>query len=304
MNAITSYTHPIDNKQSDQLKDILEAQGFEFSAKPYTVYAASNKAKKVSIAVYTSGKLLLQGKGTQEFIEFVLEPLVFKKIEIGYTNNLPENNLDNTYEEKIGGDESGKGDYFGPLVVAAAFLKKENLEKIRSLKVQDSKKITDKKINSIYPQLIKHVEYEVIAIMPEKYNQLFDRMKNLNRILSWAHATAIENLSKRVKCNNILVDKFAKEYLIENQLKTKLPDAVIEQRTKAESDAAVASASIIARYHYLARLKSLGEEFKIILPKGAGKPVDEVGRSFLKNNSFDQLAKIAKIHFKNTQKIS
>lgn len=304
MNALTSYTHPIDTDQADQLKTILEEQSFVFNEKPYTVYAASNKSKKVTVAVYTSGKLLLQGKGTQEFIEFVLEPLVFKKIELGYTQQLPNSSEDNSYEEKIGGDESGKGDYFGPLVIAAAFLKKENLEKIRALKVQDSKKITDKKINSIYPQLIKYVDYEVIAIMPEKYNQLFSKMKNLNKILAWGHATAIENLHKRVKCNNVLIDKFAKEYLIEYHLKPKLPDTKITQRTKAESDAAVAAASIIARYHYLRRLKELSENFKVTLPKGAGKQVDEAGRLILRNNSFETLSKIAKVHFKNTEKIS
>lgn len=303
--ALNSYTHPIKPSESNTLKGILEEQGFIFSEKPYTLYAAGNKTKKVNVAVYTSGKLLIQGKGTKEFIEFVLEPLVFKKIEMGYQdviNNSAEK--ENDYDEKIGCDESGKGDYFGPLVVAAAYLKNENLKKIRDLGVQDSKKIKDKKISSIYPKLVKFVDYETLVLMPEKYNELFARMKNLNRILAWCHATAIENLYKKVNCKNILLDKFAKEYLVQNLINTKLPGIKIEQRTKAESDPAVAAASIIARHHYLTRLKQLSEEFGVTLPKGAGKPVDQAGSLILKNQPSDILVKVAKIHFKNTQKIA
>lgn len=303
--AITSYTHPITSSQADTLKQILTDQGFVFNEKPYTVYAAAHKAKKTNVSVYTSGKLLVQGKGTREFLEFVLEPLVFKKIQMGYEETITQtSNPDNTYLEKIGGDESGKGDYFGPLVIAAAYLQKENLSKIRDLKVQDSKKITDKKINTIYPKLIKFIDFEVIAIMPEKYNQLFDKMKNLNKILAWGHATAVENLFRKVNCSNVLIDKFAKEYLIANQLKNKIPDLKLQQKTKAESDAAVAAASVVARYHYLLRLNELSDKFKIKLPKGAGTPVDTVGRDFLKTHPFETLSKIAKIHFKNTQKIT
>lgn len=303
--AITSYTHPISSLQADTLKNILNEQGFVFSEKPYTLYSGAHKTKKVNVSVYTSGKLLIQGKGTCEFLEFVLEPLVFKKISMGYENVIIEQTKTNEiYEEKIGGDESGKGDYFGPLVIAAAYLKKENLAKIRELQVQDSKKITDKKINSIYPKLIKHIDFEVVVIMPEKYNQLFDSMKNLNKILAWGHAAAVEKLSKKVNCSNILIDKFAKEYLIENHLKNKIPNLKLKQQTKAESDAAVAAASVVARYHYLLRLKELGEKFNLVLPKGAGKPVDEAGRNILKTNTMETLSKIAKIHFKTTQKIT
>lgn len=302
--ALNSYTHPITPKESDTLKDLLENQGFIFSEKPYTVYAAANKSKKVNVSVYTSGKLLIQGKGTKEFIEFVLEPLVFKKIEIGYQDIVqkPTEQKDG-YKEKIGCDESGKGDYFGPLVVAAAYLKSENLQKIRDLGVQDSKKITDKKISSIYPKLIKFVDYETLILMPEKYNELFAKMKNLNRILAWSHATAIENLYKKVNCKNILLDKFAKEYLVQNLIDSKLPGIKITQRTKAESDPAVAAASIIARQYYLTRLKQLGEEYGVTLPKGAGRQVDEAGSVILKNHPPEILAKVAKTHFKNTQKI-
>jgi ribonuclease HIII len=171
------------------------------------------------------------------------------------------------------------------------------------LGLKESKKVSDKKAFDLEREVRKIAPCEVIAIGPEKYNELYAKIGNLNRLLAWGHARALENLLARVNPIEVIADQFGDKRLIERALLDKGKGINLTQMHRAEQIPAVAAASIIARAEFLRRLRSLSTEYGIELPKGAGEPVDIAGRRFLFEKGRDELGKVAKIHFKNTQKI-
>jgi ribonuclease HIII len=205
--------------------------------------------------------------------------------------------------ERIGIDESGKGDYFGPLVIAAVFVDATTQGELRLMEVRDSKKISDGRILEMAPDIKTICPHSVIAIGPQKYNELYAKIKNLNRLLAWGHAKALENLLERVTCERAISDQFGNERLILNALQDKGRKIVLEQRTKAESDLAVAAASILARAEFLLRLKRLSGEVGTTLPKGASPAVELAAKMIVKKHGRDRLDTVAKLHFKTTQAV-
>lgn len=207
------------------------------------------------------------------------------------------------YEKLIGVDESGKGDYFGPLVIAGVYLDKEMAEKLAGYGVADSKNLTDKRIKKLAARIKEGCIHSVVTIKNPRYNQLHKKIGNLNKILAWGHARVIENLLDKVDCENALSDKFAKKYLIENALMEKGKEIKLEQRVRAESNLAVAAASILARFEFVSQLHQLSDEYEIELPKGAANHIIDVGQEFVKKHSQKELNQVAKLHFKTTDKI-
>lgn len=205
--------------------------------------------------------------------------------------------------ERIGIDESGKGDYFGPLVIAAVFVDATTQGELKLMEVRDSKKISDGRILEMAPDIKTICPHSVIAIGPQKYNELYAKIKNLNRLLAWGHAKALENLLERVPCERAISDQFGNERLILNVLQEKGRKIVLEQRTKAESDLAVAAASILARAEFLLRLKRLSNEVGTTLPKGASPTVELAARMVIKKHGQARLGDVAKLHFKTTQAV-
>ncbi|MBY0247237.1 MAG: ribonuclease HIII [Nitrospiraceae bacterium] len=205
--------------------------------------------------------------------------------------------------ERIGIDESGKGDYFGPLVIAAVFVDATTQGELKLMAVRDSKKISDGRIFEMAPDIKTICPHSVIAIGPQKYNELYAKIKNLNRLLAWGHAKALENLLERVSCERAISDQFGNERLILNALQDKGRTIVLEQRTKAESDLAVAAASILARAEFLLRLTRLSNEVGTTLPKGASPTVELAARMVIKKHGQDRLGDVAKLHFKTTQAV-
>ena len=205
--------------------------------------------------------------------------------------------------ERIGIDESGKGDYFGPLVIAAVFVNATTQGELKLMEVRDSKKISDGRILEMAPDIKTICPHSVIAIGPQKYNELYAKIKNLNRLLAWGHAKALENLLERVSCERAISDQFGNERLILNALQDKGRKIVLEQRTKAESDLAVAAASILARAEFLLRLKRLSNEVGTTLPKGASSTVELAARMIIKKHGRGRLGDVAKLHFKTTQAV-
>ncbi|WP_455388309.1 ribonuclease HIII, partial [Petrachloros mirabilis] len=177
--------------------------------------------------------------------------------------------MPHTSVERIGIDESGKGDYFGPLVIAAVFVDATTQDELALMQVRDSKKISDGRILEMAQDIKIICPHSVITIGPHKYNELYAKIRNLNRLLAWGHAKALETLLERVSCERAIADQFGDERLILNALQEKGRKIVLEQRTKAESDIAVAAASILARAEFLVRLKRLSGEIGTTLPKGA-----------------------------------
>lgn len=204
----------------------------------------------------------------------------------------------------IGSDESGKGDYFGPLVVAAVSLTAENWRVLETLGVQDSKNLTDARATSLAGDIRSAFPHEVVVIMPPRYNELWKKFGNVNRLLAWAHARAIENVAEaEPRALAAVADQFGDESLIRDALFKKGRNLRLVQMPRAERDPAVAAASILARAEFLRRLDQLGRGAGVALPKGASAAVEAVARALVASRGAGALDGVAKTHFKTTQRV-
>jgi len=283
--------------------------GFTFIEKPYTLFAAEKPPAKVNVAVYEKGpKVLVQGKGTEDFVKFCLEPEILGAAKLGYEEELhPE-----AYAPHFGIDESGKGDFFGPLVVAGVYVDKEIARALLAAGVTDSKKIgSDARIRAL-ANVIKTtpgVAHNVVLIGPEAYNRLYLKMGNLNRLLGWGHARVIENLlAARPDCPRALSDQFANPSVIQRQLLEKGRAIQFDQRTKAESDPAVAAASILAREKFIDWLADAGAQHGLgrALPRGVSSEVKSAARQLVAahDGSGGILRAVAKTHFRTAHEVA
>jgi len=205
----------------------------------------------------------------------------------------------------IGTDESGKGDYFGPLVIGGVLCNPELEEKLKTLNVRDSKIISDNQVKVISEKIKQICPYNLVAIGPEKYNQLYEKMRNLNKLLAWGHARVIENLldSSSIEVDYVISDKFGDERYIERALMEKGKKVQLQQKVKAESDLAVAAASILARAEFLRRLAELSLQYNLNSPKGSSETTDQIARKLVEKYGKDVLKCVAKLHFKNTSRV-
>jgi len=280
-----------------QLQSDLLEQGFFFTKPAHTLFQA--KKPGVTCTLYSSLKITVQGKGMREFLEFYLEPQILKSPEYTYRKELSLESLDR--RSRIGVDEAGKGDYFGPLCVAGVMADEATLTTLLDIGVCDSKKLSDNQIKKMAPKIVKAVPNYIIRLYPKKYNQLYSSFGNLNTLLAWCHATAIENLSSQAPL--AIVDKFAHESLVERALQKKGVSVRVEQRTKAESDVVVAAASIVARWAFVEGIETLSKEVGISLPKGAAAKVVQTAKKLVREKGKEILSQTAKLHFSITQKV-
>jgi ribonuclease HIII len=203
----------------------------------------------------------------------------------------------------IGTDESGKGDYFGPLVVAGFFQAEGQAEVLRALGVKDSKRTSDNRVREIAAVLKKGYPHSVVCVGPEKYNELYDKLRNLNRLLAWGHARVIENLLAEIPARLVLTDQFGDERFVREALMKHGRTVELVQRPRAEEDPAVAAASILARAEFLWRLRSLSEAAGLELPKGASALVETAARELVRREGAEALRRFAKVHFKTTERV-
>lgn len=285
-----TFTTKIDLKFADKLQKDLENQGFEIKKAPHAVFSA--KKNGIVCILYESGSLVVQGKGMKEFIEFYLEPEILQTFQ--YTH--PEIHLDLT--PRIGMDEAGKGDFYGPLCIAALYADSEGIKELHKMGVKDSKRFSDEKIQKLASKLREKFAYTAIRLFPKKYNELHAKFKNLNRLLGWAHASALGDLSLKTGCKKAILDQFAQEHVMETALKQKKIDLEFEQRVRGEEDLVVAAASIIARSSFLDGMEKLSDEVGMELPKGASAKVITMGRKLIQKFGKEVLDKVAKTHFK------
>jgi ribonuclease HIII len=204
----------------------------------------------------------------------------------------------------IGTDESGKGDYFGPLVIGGVYVDSKTKGVLSNLKVRDSKRISDNVIKELDFQIRSVCIYSVVMIGPEKYNLLYEKMKNLNKLLAWGHARVIENILLRVDCKKAISDQFGSELFIKNALMKLGKKIELTQVPRAEADLGVAAASILARAEFLRKMESLSKECGFELPKGASEQVDKAARKIVEQMGKDALNRFVKLHFKNTIRIT
>ncbi len=211
----------------------------------------------------------------------------------------------------IGTDESGKGDYFGPLVIAGVYTTPENTEALLQLGVMDSKLLKDGQMAQIavaIQNLVGPTGFDIIEIGPKRYNELYDKFKqsgkNLNHLLAWGHARVLENLlSKNPNCTHAIADQFGSEHYIKTQLQTRGKGIELHQTPKAEANLGVAAASILARVRFVQKLKALGHQYNTDLPPGAGSQVLTRAKSLVATYGPDILSQIAKLHFKTTETV-
>lgn len=274
--------------------DLLE-QGFQLSQPAYTLFSAQKKG--ISCTLYTSGKLTVQGKEMHDFITFYLEPEILQSVAFSY----PETQVSMTAH--IGIDESGKGDFFGPLCVAGVQADAEKIKELLQMGVRDSKQITDQAIKGLSMKIKKSCPHSIIFISPKKYNELYANFQNLNKLLAWGHATAIADLVTKTGCSDVIIDQFASEHVVLNALKQKKLDVNLTQRHRAEADPVVASASILARAAFLEGLDHLSKQYAIEIPKGASKQVIRIGKQLVRKFGPQILEQTAKLHFKTKEEI-
>ena len=302
--AGNTYSCKITGQEAAALKELLEVRGWEFSTLPYARYKAVGN--QVNVVAYESGKLVVQGKGTEDFVLFTLEPEILHTFTYAGAQETAVDPAESTIHGGI--DESGKGDFFGPLVIAGVVVTPESAPKLRELGVCDSKKITSsEKIIRLATEIRKIAagNYSTVTLMPETYNRLYNSIGNLNRLLAWGHARVIENLLElNPECPRMLSDKFGDERLIRNALMERGRKIKMEQMVRAESDVAVAAASILARDGFLHGMKKLAEISGVELPKGASSLVKSTAQELFFSQGGELFNKIAKLHFKTWTEIS
>ena len=300
---MNSYTHALTNEQAAKLRALLGELGFEFASKPYTIFFAQKN--KLSVAVYEKGpKVLLQGRGVDEFIQFELEPKILGEAKLGYEEvHSPE-----MFEPHFGVDESGKGDFFGPLVISGVYVDAGIARKFLDAGVQDSKRISsDARIRALADEIRRNSLglIETVLIGPVKYNELYKKFGNLNTLLGWGHARVIENLlGKKPDCPRSLSDQFADPRVIERSLLNHSRKIEIQQRTKAESDIAVAAASILAREAFINWLDRKGKELGLRLQRGISPGVKETAKKLVETRGPEALREVAKVHFRTAHEIA
>lgn len=297
MNIVIKVNEETKQKMIEYYKDKVRDKKI-----PYAIFQAQEE--DTVITLYESGKAMFQG--TSADVDAALWGTV----------------LDNTKEKKeeqkkkdekyhncssVGSDEVGTGDYFGPIVVTAAYVKKEDVERLEKLGVGDSKKITDEKIKKITPELIKIVQYRSMILTNQEYNEKYTKDINMNKIKAILHNKVLYQLmtEEKPEVDYIVVDEFARENRYYEYLNG-VPNIQrgITFMTKAEDkNLAVASASIIRRYIYLKEFDKLSDSIHIPLPKGAGRDVDEIGEEVVEKYGEEKLKEIAKVNFKNTDRI-
>lgn len=297
----SSFVTTINTSLAPKLMHDLQEQGFALSTPPYTLFSA--KKKGVSCTLYTSGKLMVQGKEMGPFIEFYLEPSILKTFSYTYQETgADDSNLDLT--ARIGIDESGKGDFFGPLCIAGVFAGGETIAKLKQIGVRDSKTLTAPMIEKIARKIRDTCSYQVVKINPLKYNELIVQFGNLNKLLAWGHATAIEQLTEKTGCSRVIIDQFANEHVVLTALKRKKLTLDITQRHRGEEDLVVAAASILARSTFVEALEQLEKEYGMKLPKGASQQTIAAGKRFVASFGQENLKHVGKLHFKTLDAIT
>ena len=301
MEKKNSFTFVLNAEQQEALKILLNMGNYKRKEVPHTTIAV--EAQDCVVNLYKSGKCLVQGKGAEDFVLFFLEPNVLQAATVGYEELLNPDLV----SPHMGIDESGKGDFFGSLVACAVYVDPDLAHAMQELGVKDCKQLTDKAVFFIgnkTRQLLGPKRFSMVAIGPEAYNRLYAKMRNVNTLLAWAHARCIENLMESVPdCPRAVADQFGAKQVIERALMKKGRSIKLEQRHKAESDIAVAAASVLAREAFLRGLGKLGETYGIQAHKGASEQVKASAIELVKKAGPEILLKTCKCHFRTADQV-
>ncbi len=266
-------TKIINTQKAEELKTKLIKNGYKQFNQNNKYVLWSLKKDKTTVTYYSSKKLYVNNNESEIL-----------------------NLLNEDYQSKIGADESGKGDYFGPLVVCAAYVPKEEYTNLYKLNVRDSKTINDTVIDKIFSS--NSFQYEVKILSPVIYNEQMKKVKNLNILLTNSYIEIITKLKNKVNCENIIIDAYETPAKIQNSFPFK-----VNATTKAEQkELSVALASVIARYFFVKELENMSEKYGAVFPKGSSNVID-FAKSFVEKYGEKELKNVAKLHFSLTNKI-
>jgi ribonuclease HIII len=292
-------------------------------------YRFEDGKEKITIKQYTNGKLHLQGSGGELYknildIVITLYNLKYPNAQLSLDDYIRREVEESSMSKKgpleashqvnipfphIGTDESGKGDYFGPMVIAGIWVDEPTKAKLEAMGIKDSKLLSDNRCRELAARIrtICNGKFVEVELPPERYNELYEEFKkegkNLNHLLAWGHARAIESLLEKNPCSHAVADQFGDEKLIISKLMEKSRRLELIQTPKGERYIAVAAASILARDRFLSRMDKLGQEYSITLPKGASNAVIHPARQIIEKRGSAELKKVAKLHHKTTQRI-
>jgi len=296
------YTVALNDEQMEKVRAYADDRIWEPFSPEYSRFGFKSKTAGVTLVGYKSGKLVISGKGTEELVQNFIEPEVTKEAKLGYDEVLnPE-----WYEPHAGLDEAGKGDLFGPVVAATVIADGDAVRAWIKAGVRDSKTIVDSNIFRL-EALIRKTPGVVVKTAycgMDKYNGLMAKpLANLNKLLAWLHARAIEAALEEKPVEWGLLDQFSKQPLVQNQMKKDGVTFDLRMRTHGESDPVVAAASICARAEFVRQMNALSEMCGETLKKGASAQVKAQGKKLVEKNGEDFLPKIAKMHFRTAKEI-
>lgn len=262
----------------------------------------TEEKEKISLHVFfgkKGNKIVLQGNKDLKLFKKVNDLVFGEKL---IPDDKPELEPDYPY---IGTDESGKGDYFGPLVVAGVYLTPDSGKLLRSIGIRDSKELSDSQIRQFAAEIKKmnDIIFDVVLISPEKYNQLYEKMGNLNTLMGWAHSRVIENLLVKCSAGEVISDKFGNEKIILDALQQRGRSINLTQVTKAEKFTAVAAASILARESVVKWFKIQSKKYKVEIPKGSSSEVERTAKYLFEKYGEDIMKNLVKVHFKTSNKV-
>jgi ribonuclease HIII len=302
----------------DALRELVQSKGWTILDEKDIQYGyqlvINDGITRVPVALFSSGKMLIQGKPS----ELQTKLKIWRDERKAHSTQLTVPTTQSTLIEtpsntpvtsftgrpRIGLDESGKGDYFGPLVIGAVFVNEHTEDRLIALGVRDSKLLSDNHMLELAEQIRTLCPHFVVPIEPKRYNELYSKVKNLNRLLAWGHAWTLENMLEKVSCDLAIVDKFGDESYVLAVLKEKGRQITIIQQTQAEADTAVAAASILARAKFVQQIEQLSKKVGKTLPKGASdQSIVAIGRELVAEQGKDILVEIAKLHFRTTEAI-
>jgi ribonuclease HIII len=301
---LASYTVKLDDAQMDKLRAICAERGWTPFEVAYTRFAFRADHLKVNVTAYTSGKVVVAGRGTEDFVRDVIEPEITGAAKLGYDEVLHPD----WFESHAGLDESGKGDFFGPVVAATVIADKSAIEAWRKAGVQDSKKIAETQIMKL-DAIIRGTAGVVVEVCycrtMARYNELMGRPgANLNRLLAWQHATALSDALSKKRVPWGLLDQFSEQPLVQRELAKKgVADFELKMRTKAESDPVVAAASVVARAEFVRAMHELSKKFGDKLQKGAGPLVKDQAAQIMQKFGTRALGDFAKLHFRTAYEV-
>ena len=267
----------------------------------YQIFISAN-SEKISLHVFfgkKGNKIVLQGNKDLKIYKKISD-LIFgeRLISEEKTDSEPA-------YPYIGTDESGKGDFFGPLVIAGVYINPKLSAYLKQIGIKDSKALTDTQISQFANELVKlsDIVYDLIIINPGKYNELYEKMGNLNLMMGWAHAKVIENLLHKCDAENVISDKFGNEKIIIDSLQQKGRSVNLNQVTKGERFMAVAAASVLAREAIIKWFKHQSKRYKFEIPKGASVDVESSARMLVEKYGEEVVKKLVKLHFKTSHKV-